>query len=363
VTARTGTPPRRPPRRARRDPNWNRRVLVSLVLTLATVALAAVGARAAWRHEITSVKLPAGAPPVRLIVPPGSSADSIGRDLQVMGLTRHAVVFRALVRSRGVGGQLKAGDYALRGPLSLEEILDKLVRGDIERRGLTVPEGRTATEIAAIAKEHGLDPSAFLAASRDPSPVRDLDPLAKDLEGYLFPDTYEVPQAGGPEPEKALVRRMIQRFREVVGPQLTRVPRELSVREVVTLASIVEMETGKPEERPKIAAVFLNRLRKGMPLQTDPTVIYALKTAGRWDGNIRRKDLELDSPYNTYRYPGLPPGPIACPGREAILAVLEPAASKALYFVSRNDGTHQFSETLEEHNRAVNQYQKKRART
>jgi UPF0755 protein len=135
------------------------------------------------------------------------------------------------------------------------------------------------------------------------------------------------------------------------------------VREVVTLASIVEMETGRPEERPQIAAVFLNRLRRGMPLQTDPTVIYALKTAGRWDGNIRKKDLDLDSPYNTYRHPGLPPGPIACPGREAIRAVLDPAESKALYFVSRNDGTHQFSDTLEEHNRAVDRYQKKRVRT
>ena len=193
--------------------------------------------------------------------------------------------------------------------------------------------------------------------------MRDLDPAANDLEGYLFPDTYEVPQSGTTAPEKALVRRMTQRFREVVGPQLTRQPRTLSVRQIVTLASIVEMETGRPEERPQIAAVFLNRLHRGMPLQTDPSVIYALKAAGRWDGNIRRKDLDLDSPYNTYRYPGLPPGPIACPGREAIQAVLQPAESRALYFVSRNDGTHQFSDTLEEHNRAVDRYQKKKART
>jgi UPF0755 protein len=135
------------------------------------------------------------------------------------------------------------------------------------------------------------------------------------------------------------------------------------VREVVTLASIVEMETGKAEERAQIAAVFLNRLRIGMPLQTDPTVIYALKLAGRWNGNIRRKDLEIDSPYNTYRRPGLPPGPIACPGRDAILAVLDPAPTRALYFVSRNDGTHHFSETLQEHNRAVDRYQRKRSRT
>jgi len=348
--------------RARTRPGRARRALGGLVLALLTAALAALGVQAAWQHEVTAVKVAAGAAPLRLVVPPGSTADSIGRELQAMGVARHAAVFRALVRLRGVGGQLKAGDYALRGPLTLEGVLDKLVRGDVERRGLTVPEGRTAREIAALASEHGLSSDAFLDAARDATPVRDLDPLAKDLEGYLFPDTYDIPRVVSPE--RLLVRRMTQKFREVVGPQLPRLPAlGLTVRELVTLASIVEMETGRAEERPQIAAVFLNRLKKGMPLQTDPTVIYALKLAGRWDGNIRKKDLELDSPYNTYRFAGLPPGPIACPGREAIRAVLDPAPSKALYFVSRNDGTHQFSDTLEQHNRAVDRYQKKRART
>src|SRR5262249_58154085 len=125
-----------------------------------------------------------------------------------------------------------------------------------------------------------------------------------------------------------------------------------TLRQVVTLASIVELETARPDERPRVAAVFLNRLQKKMPLQTDPTVIYALRQAGTWDGNIRRDDLEVDSPYNTYRFPGLPPGPIACPGREAIRAVLEPLPSDDLYFVSRDDGSHQFSRTLTEHERA-----------
>jgi UPF0755 protein len=346
--------------RAKREKSRTRRVLVSLVLTLVTVSAVLVAARAAWWYEVTSLKVERGAPPVRLIVPPGATAESIGRDLQVNGLTRHALVFRALVRSRGVGGRIKAGDYTLEGPLSLQDILDKLVLGQVDRRGLTVPEGRSAAEIAVLVEGHGLDPAAFLAASRDPTPVRDLDPQATDLEGYLFPDTYDVPRAEGPEPEKALVRRMTQRFRDVVGPELTRRATTLSVRELVTLASIVELETGRADERPQIAAVFLNRLRLGMPLQTDPTIIYALKTAGRWDGNIRKQDLELESPYNTYRNPGLPPGPIACPGRDAILAVLAPAPSRALYFVSRNDGSHQFSDTLEEHNRAVARYQKKK---
>jgi UPF0755 protein len=154
---------------------------------------------------------------------------------------------------------------------------------------------------------------------------------------------------------------MVERFREVIAPELPRVRQSgHSVREVVTLASLVELETARGDERPRIAAVFLNRLARRMPLQTDPTVIYALRLLGRYDGNIRKADLRIDSPYNTYRYPGLPPGPIASPGREAICAVLQPAAGDELYFVSRNDGSHQFSRSLREHERAVDVYQRRR---
>jgi UPF0755 protein len=156
---------------------------------------------------------------------------------------------------------------------------------------------------------------------------------------------------------------MVRRFREVVEPERARIEESgFTVREVVILASLVELETAATEERPRIAAVFLNRLDRRMLLQTDPTVIYAMKQEGRWKGNIRKKDLEMDSPFNTYRHPGLPPGPIGSPGREAILAVLDPADTRELYFVSRNDGTHHFSETLTEHNRAVNRYQRRRRR-
>jgi UPF0755 protein len=156
---------------------------------------------------------------------------------------------------------------------------------------------------------------------------------------------------------------MVLRFKSAIRPQLPQLERSgLTLRQVVTLASLVELETARAEERARIAAVFLNRLEKGMLLQTDPTVIYALKRAGPYDGNIRKKDLDIDSPYNTYRYAGLPPGPIASPGRVAILAVLEPAPVKDLYFVSRNDGSHEFSETLKQHQQAVNRYQRYRQR-
>ena len=309
------------PRRRR----WTRRAALSL---LGLVALAG-GAGAAWWHETALPKIAEGARAVRLVVPPGASAEAIAQQLHALGLVRHPLVFRVLAQVRGKGAQLKAGEYAFYGPLSLEGVLDLLARGDVVRRDLTVPEGRSLDEIAALVAAEGIGLEAFLAAARDPAPVRDLDPAAADLEGYLFPDTYDVPRA--PAAPRALVQRMAQRFREVIGPELPRITeRGLTVRQVVTLASIVELETASPPERPRIAAVFLNRLERGMPLQTDPSIVYALKKAGRWDGNIRRRDLDILSPYNTYRRPGLPPGPLGSPGREAIRAVLEPAGTKEL---------------------------------
>jgi UPF0755 protein len=318
------------------------------------------GAWAAWWYETAWPRIAEGAPAVRLVVAPGASADAIARQLHALGLVHHPLVFRALARKRGAGGRLKAGEYLFSGPLSVEGILEALLRGDVVRRDFTIPEGRSLDDVAALVVGEGLDLQAFLEAARDPAPVRDLDPAAGDLEGYLFPDTYDVPQS--PEAPRVLVRRMTQRFREVMLPELARVAeRGLTVRQVVILASIVELETAQASERPRIAAVFLNRLEKGMPLQTDPSIIYALKKAGRWDGNIRKRDLDIDSPYNTYRRPGLPPGPLGSPGRDAIQAVLEPAETRELYFVSRNDGTHEFSETLSAHNRAVDRYQRRRA--
>jgi UPF0755 protein len=332
-----------------------------ILLLLLLLVLIVVGSWLAWNHETREPKIAAGAPTVKLVVPPGASGYDIGRKLEAAGLVRHPLVFRLLVRQKGLGGQLKAGEYALEGPLSLEEIVDLLARGEVVRNEVTIPEGRTLEETAAIVAAEGLDLAEFLKTAKDPALIRDLDAEAIDLEGYLFPDTYDIPLT--PDPAAGLVRRMVGRFREVIAPEQSRIAeKDLTVREVVVLASLVELETAAVEERPRIAAVFLNRLQRRMLLQTDPTIIYALKQEGRWDGNIRRRDLEMDSPYNTYRHPGLPPGPIGSPGREAILAVLDPADTRELYFVSRNDGTHHFSATLAEHNRAVDRYQRRRRR-
>jgi UPF0755 protein len=319
----------------------------------------------AWVHETRFPLRGLDDAPLTLIVPTGASVESIARQLAALGLVRHPFVFRAHVLSRGDGGRLRAGEYLIEGPASLEDIAEMLVRGDVVRHDVTFPEGKSLDDMAAIAADHGLDAKAFLAAAREPRAIHDLDGTATDLEGYLFPDTYDVPKSGDPAGEsRRLVGRMVERFRAVAVPEMARfTSRGLSLREAVTLASIVELETAQPDERPRIAAVFLNRLKLGMPLQTDPTVIYALRKAGSYDGNIRKKDLSVDSPYNTYKHGGLPPGPIASPGRDALKAVAEPADAHDLYFVSRNDGTHEFNETLTLHEKAVDRYQRHRVST
>jgi UPF0755 protein len=328
--------------------------LRKLILLLILIALA----YGAWFHETRWPVRGSGDPPQPLVVAQGAGVLDIGRQLHQLGLVRHPEVFRVYVFSRGETGRLRAGEYALEGSMSVEQIVDKLVRGDVVRHVVTFPEGMNIEDMARLAAAKGIPVEGFLAAARNPELIRDLDPDAKDLEGYLFPDTYDIPR--GPDAAAQLVARMVRRFRTVIGPELTRLPGGRTLRQIVTLASIVETETARPEERPRVGAVFLNRLHKRMPMQTDPTVIYALRKAGTWDGNIRKDDLDVDSPYNTYRFPGLPPGPIASPGRASLQAALHPAESRDLYFVSRNDGSHQFSETLAEHERWVNQYQRHR---
>ena len=196
----------------------------------------------------------------------------------------------------------------------------------------------------------------FLREARDVSRIQSIDPEVSSLEGYLFPDTYQLPRAAG---AKGTVDAMVAGFLRAFDTDLraTAAARFMSPREVVTIASLVEKETGTPEERAVISAVYQNRLRIRMGLQCDPTVIYALQLAGRWNGNLTREHLRIDSPYNTYRHAGLPPGPIAAPGRASLEAAVKPAAVPYLYFVSRNDGTHVFASTLAEHNRNVQQWQ------
>jgi UPF0755 protein len=328
---------------------------------LLLAALAAAGAVYFFYRETEEPRRPVGAAPVVVDVQPGRGADAIAREMHRLGLVSHPLVFKLYVWRRGSAGRLRAGQYTVPGGKSLRDVVERMERGDADRRALTFPEGYAIDDMAALLPAVGVSAEAFRAAAAETQLIKDLDPTAKDLEGYLFPDTYDVGRDAGAA--KTLVARMVQRFKSVIKPELPKLQASgLTLRQLVTLASLVELETARAEERPRIAAVFRNRMRKGMLLQTDPTVIYALKKAGPYDGNIHKKDLDIDSPYNTYKYAGLPPGPIASPGRGALHAVLEPLDVKDLYFVSRNDGTHEFNETLKQHELAVNRYQRYRER-
>jgi UPF0755 protein len=290
-------------------------------------------------------------------LPPGSGSLTIGQRLVAAGVVRDLPTFRTALWMSRQGRHLKAGDYRFDRAMTPFEVIDKIARGDVFVITVTFPEGLTIAEMAKIFESHGLGPAAaFVGAAGDASLVHDVDPAAHDLEGYLFPETYALSRHAD---ASKLIRAMVARFDKVFTPELREAAaaRGWSVRQAVTLASIVEKETAKPEERPLVAAVYTTRLRIGMPLQCDPTVIYALTRSGRYSGNIHKADLSIDSPYNTYRYPGLPPGPIASPGRASLEAAAHPAAADYLYFVSRNDGSHEFARTLDEHNRNVQKFQ------
>jgi UPF0755 protein len=293
-------------------------------------------------------------------IPTGTGTAAMGRRLADAGVVRSAQAFRLAVWLKGSGRRLQAGEYRFDRPMSPAEVVDKLARGDVYVRAITFREGLTIREMAAVYETAGFGSAAdFIAASKNAALIQPVDPEARDLEGYLFPDTYTLPRsASAPQ----LVELMVARFRKVLTPELIAqaAERGWTVRELVTLASLVEKETAKADERTIVAGVYANRLRIGMGLQCDPTVIYALMLAGRYDGNIRRGDLQIDSPYNTYRYAGLPPGPIAAPGAASLQAAARPADVPYLYFVSRNDGSHVFSTTLDEHNKNVYEYQIRR---
>ena len=290
-------------------------------------------------------------------LPNGSSPPAIGERLVAAGVVRDPLTFRAALLFTGRARELKAGEYRFDRAMSPVEVVDKIARGDVYRRLVTFREGLTLREMAKVYEDAHLGRAEdFEAAAKDPSAIRDLDPEASDLEGYLFPDSYSLRRE---TPGAALVAQMVTSFKKVFSDDLRAAARTrgLTVRQAVALASLVEKETAVPEERPLVAAVYLNRRAIGMPMQADPTVIYAMERAGNYSGNIRRDDLQIDSPYNTYRYPGLPPGPIASPGKASLEAAVNPANVDYLYFVSKNDGSHVFARTLDEHNRNVQEWQ------
>lgn len=281
----------------------------------------------------------------------GSSARHIASELRQAGIIRSRWSFLLvhLYRHRS----LKAGEYAFDHPDTLSNIYNRIARGDTYARVLTVPEGYNIFDIAAEVEKLGIDSQQnFLEQARSQvALVRDLDPLAPSLEGYLYPDTYRFARKNkAPD----VVATMVKRFHQ----EAHQIGLTSDVHRVVTMASIVEKETAAPEERPLVAGVFYNRLAQHMALDTDPTVIYAALLANRYRGTIYASDLKYSSPYNTYRNQGLPPGPIANPGKDALQAAMHPTRSDYLYFVSDNQGHHRFSRSLEEHQRNVAEYRR-----
>ena len=326
---------------------------VAALLALIVTAAAALAA-----HRLLS-PIARDAPDALFVVSPGETLADIARSLERDGLVRNARAVKWLARFRGFEAQLHAGEYVLSAALAPGEILGRIAEGRVKTYEVVVPEGFTLTQIAKRLGTAGLvDPESFLALARDPETATAIGVEGSTLEGYLFPETYRIPRGLPPE---AVARILVSEFFEVWREiELLAQEQGLSMRDTVTLASIVEKETGDPQERLLIASVFRNRLERGMRLETDPTVIYGIPD---FDGNLRRRDLENpDNPYNTYRNLGLPPGPIASPGADALRAVVEPADTDFLYFVSRNDGTHTFSRSYREHVLAVNKYQRRRSR-
>ncbi len=321
-------------------------------LALVGVATAALGLRWALSPALAS------APPAIFDVRPGASLGAVARDLESRGLIRSALAFEWLARSRELEGALQVGEYEFSAALAPAEILMRIVEGRVVTHEVAIPEGLTAAQIAARLEAAGLASAAeFAAFASDPTSAPALGVEGASLEGYLFPETYRLPRGlSAREIAKVLVTQFLEVWRDL--EPLARA-QGLSMLEVVTLASIVEKETAVAEERPLIASVFRNRLERGMRLETDPTVIYGIEN---FDGNLRRRDLEnAENPYNTYQISGLPPGPIANPGAAALRAVVDPAESDYLFFVSRNDGTHVFSKTFAEHTREVDRYQRRRS--
>ncbi len=286
----------------------------------------------------------------------GSTLKEVAGELDRKGIITGKSLFLFWARLMGHSTNIKAGEYLLNSGMPPLKILNILSKGAILLHSVTIPEGFTRKQIGELLEKRGLaNKQEFLSLTGSPEIARRYGISGKGLEGYLYPDTY---QFGRGLPTISIIDTMVNRFREIVAPFKKRAEQlEMTTEEVVILASIVEKETGLAKERPLIASVFLNRLEKNMRLESDPTVIYGLR---KFDGDLTREHLNQNMPYNTYIVRGLPPGPISNPGREAIKAVLYPADTKYLYFVSKNDGSHYFSKTLSDHNKAVETYQKKR---
>ncbi len=293
-----------------------------------------------------------------IFIKKGSHLKKVAEILEQEGIVKNKHFFVLLAAGLGEKTKIKAGEYEFHTRMLPRDVLDALVKGQVKSHLVTIPEGYTLSQIADLLEDLNLvEKKRFLQKASSPAFISSLglsELAGSTLEGCLFPETYHVFREMEPE---EIIQMMVHQFKKVFGPDLIQRASELGVseREVVILASIIEKETSLSEEKPLISAVLYNRLRRNMPLQSDPTVIYGIKN---FDGNLTKEHLLRQTPYNTYLIAGLPPTPICNPGKESFLAAVHPASVPYLYFVSKNDGSHYFSSEIEEHNRAVWKYQK-----
>lgn len=337
--------------------NWFKERTVDLLITLAGIVLVtwATGyvhflAPPSWERHSKVVAIQAG-----------MGFRDIARVLEENGIIRDRSSFYLLARMEEAIPKVKAGEYEMNTSMTPRTVLSKLVRGDVIKYPITIPEGFTLFQIGEILHQAGVcTKNIFWEKVKDPSLVASLGLDGDSLEGYLFPDTYNFPKGLG---EELAIRQMVARFKNIYASLAKRAEQlGLNRKDVVILASMIEKEAVDDQERRLISAVFHNRLQRGMALQSDPTAVYSLKTGRAKNERITKEDLLRKTPYNTYQFSGLPKGPIANPGFKSLYAVLHPADVNYLYFVSKNDRTHYFSQTLQEHNRAVAKYQRKSKR-
>lgn len=331
------------------------RLTIWSALPLALIVVAGL----AWTHaEMTAPYYGSNSPEVFVEIIGGAGAHAVAERLASAGVIKNRLPFEIYVRWTGMDRRLKAGEYRFSAAATPREVARRLVDGDIFFRSVTLPEGLTARETVSLIMQAGIgDHRELDQALQRVDWIEDIDPAAQSLEGYLFPDTYRFPRStDSVRVIQTLIRGFRNRYSEILSAHP--LPKGWTPHRIVTLASIIEKETSSASERPLVASVLVNRLERRMPLACDPTIIYALKLAGTYDGNIRKRDLAIDSPYNTYIHAGLPPGPICNPGEESLRAALAPPRTDYLYFVSRNDGSHQFSRDFSAHALAVARYQK-----
>ena len=311
-----------------------------------------------FRYELRRPYYNAGEEETYVYIPPGSNAAKAAGLLEKHGVLHTQLPFRIWLRHTGLDRELKAGEYRFSGKASPIDIAERLARGDVYFRSVTIAEGLTAMETVELLARNGFgDRKKLEAAISRTDWIQDINPSAQNLEGYLFPETYRF---GRRDNENDVIGAMVGQFRNRMDKILKEspMPGGWTMPRIVILASMIEKEIKTPSEQPLAASVMINRLRLKMTLGIDATIIYAMKLAGTWDGKIRKSDLRMDSPYNTYTQRDLPPGPICNPGESAIRAALNPEKTDYLYYVSKNDGTHQFSKDLRSHNNAVNLYQR-----